>query len=75
MRVAAELIRDNETSLPVQAEVLGLLAQQGLWKPGGPLPIAETFAAEYLRDDPVSARVWLQGLPESISTQIKEGSR
>jgi hypothetical protein len=75
VRVAAELIRDNETSLPVQAEVLGLLARQGLWKPGGLLPNAETFAAEYLRDDPVSARVWLQGLPESISTQIKEGSR
>ena len=75
VRVAGELIRDNETSLPVQAEVLGLLAQQGLWKPGGPLPKAETFAAEYLRDDPDSARVWLQGLPESLSTQIKEGSR
>jgi hypothetical protein len=75
VRVAAELIRDNETSLPVQAKVLGLLARQGLWKPGGLLPNAETFAAEYLRDDPVSARVWLQGLPESISTQIKEGSR
>lgn len=75
VRAVAELIQSNETSLPVQAEVLGLLAQQGLWKPGGLLPNAETFAAEYLRDDPDSARVWLQGLPESISTQIKEGSR
>jgi hypothetical protein len=75
VRAAAELIQTNETLLSVQAEILGLLAQQGLWKPGGPLPKAETFAAEYLRDDPVSARAWLQGLPESLSTQIKEGSR
>ena len=75
VRAAAELIQSNETLLSVQAEILGLLAQQGLWKPGGPLPKAETFAAEYLRDDPVSARAWLQGLPESLSTQIKEGSR
>lgn len=74
VRVAAELIGD-QTSLPVRAEILGLLAQQGLWKQGGALPNVETFAAEYLRDDPVSARAWLQGLPESLSTQIKEGSR
>jgi hypothetical protein len=73
--VAAELIRDNETPLSVQAEVLGLLAKQGLWTQGGPLPNAGTFAAEYLRDDPVPARAWLQGLPESLSARIKEGSR
>lgn len=75
VRVVAELIRDNETPLSVQAEVLGLLAKQGLWKQGGPLPDAGTFAAEYLRDDPVPARAWLQGLPESLSVRIKEGSR
>jgi hypothetical protein len=75
VRVAAELIRDNETPLSVQAEVLGLLAKQGLWTQGGPLPNAGTFAAEYLRDDPVPARAWLQKLPESFSTSIKEGSR
>ena len=75
VRAAAELIQTNQTLLSVQAEILGLLAQQGLWKPGGPLPKAETFAAEYLRDDPVSARAWLQRLPESLSTSIKEGSR
>lgn len=75
VRVASELIGDNETPLSVQAEVLGLLATQGLWTQGGPLPNAETFAAEYLRDDPVSARAWLQGLPESLSARIEEGSR
>jgi hypothetical protein len=75
VRVAALLVRHHETSLPVQAEILGLLANQGLWQQDGELPDAQTFAAEYLRDDPVAARDWRQRLPESLSNSLKEDAR
>ena len=75
VRTAAQLIGHHETSLAVQAEILGLLADQGLWEQGGKLPSAGPFAAEYLRDDPVAARAWLLRLPESLSSSVKEGTR
>ena len=75
VRVAAELVRDHETSMPVRAEILGLLAEQGLWNQDGTLPKAATFMEEYLGFDPDAARSWRQGLPESISNTLKEGSR
>jgi hypothetical protein len=75
VRVAALLVLHHETSLPVQAEILGLLANQGLWQQDGELPDAQTFAAEYLRDDPVAARDWRQRLPESLSNSLKEDAR
>jgi hypothetical protein len=75
VRVAAELLGHHETSLTVQAEILGSLAGQGLWEQGGRLPSAGTFAAEYLRDDPVAARAWLLSLPDSLSDALKEGAR
>lgn len=75
VRVAADLVGDHETSLPVRAEILGLLAEQGLWKQGDTLRKAETFLAEYQRDDPDAARAWLLRLPESLSKSLKEGSR
>ncbi len=75
VRVAAELVRNPETSLPVRAEILGLLADQGLWKQDGVLPNVVDLAREYLRDDPEGARVWLKRLPATLSNSIKEVAR
>lgn len=75
VRVASDLVRDHETSMPAQAEILGRLAEQGLWNQDGTLPKAATFMAEYLAFDPDAARAWRQGLPESISKALKEGDR
>lgn len=75
VRVASDLVRDHETSMPVQAQILGLLAEQGLWNQDGTLPKAATFMEEYLAFDPDAARAWQQRLPESISNELKEGNR
>jgi hypothetical protein len=75
VQVASELVRDHQTSMPVRAEILGLVAEQGLWNQDGPLPEAGAFMEEYLGFDPNAARAWRQGLPESISNSLKEGSR
>lgn len=75
VRVASEFVQDHETSMPVRAEILGLLAELGLWNQNGTLPKAATFMEEYVGFDPDAARVWRQGLPDSISHALKEGSR
>lgn len=75
VQVASELVRDHETSMPVRAEILGLLAEQGLWNQDGTLPKAGAFMEEYLGFDPDAARAWRQGLPEPISNALKEGAR
>lgn len=75
IRGATELVGDSDTSLALQAEVLLALAEQGLWVQGGRLPALGTFTAEYLRDDPVAARVWLARLPASLPTPTGEGGR
>lgn len=74
-QAASELVGATATSLPVRAEILGLLADQGLWKQGDRLPDPETFATDYLSYDPVAARAWLERLPGSLSKSLKEGSR
>jgi hypothetical protein len=75
VRVASEFVKDHETSMPVRAEILGLLAEQGLWNQDGTLPKAATFMEEYLGFDPEAARSWRRGLPESMSNAFKESSR
>jgi hypothetical protein len=84
VKSATAVVRNHETSLSVQADILLALAEQGLWKQSadqsrsedsGKLPNAAPFAADYLRDDPEAARLWIARLPSPLSQTVKEGVR
>jgi hypothetical protein len=63
-------------SIAAQAEVLLALSEQGLWQLDGKLlssPAA--FSADYLRDDPEAARLWISRLPSPLSQAVKEETR
>ncbi|MCW1923590.1 hypothetical protein OKA05_13580 [Luteolibacter arcticus] len=76
LQSATKLVRNNGTSLALQAQVLLALAGQGLWQQDGKqLPSAATFSADYLRDDPEAARQWIARLPSPLSQSVKEETR
>jgi hypothetical protein len=63
-------------SIAARAEVLLALSEQGLWQLDGKLlPTPAAFSAEYLRDDPEAARLWIARLPSPLSQAVKEETR
>jgi hypothetical protein len=75
LQSATKLVGDHDTSIALKAEIFLTLSEQGLWNQGGQFPNAKPFYAEYLRDDPEAARVWIGRLPASLSQAVKEVAR